>query len=74
MLGAFGFRTINMMAPYFINHRGEEDEGDTVCTSMVSTVFEAEALAILEGLQWLLSMNHTRVTIESDSMLAVRAL
>ncbi|XP_074341872.1 uncharacterized protein LOC141679267 [Apium graveolens] len=56
------------------DHTGSFVAAKTVCTSMVSTVFEAEALAILEGLQWLLSMNHTRVTIESDSMLAVRAL
>ena len=48
--------------------------GKTVCKAMVSTVFEAEALVILVGLHWLQVLNYDRVVIESDSLLAVRAL
>lgn len=55
------------------DHTGAFVIGKTVCNSMVSTVFEAEALAILEGLRWLLSMNFDKVIIESDSFLSVRS-
>lgn len=34
--------------------------GRTVCRSMVNSVFEAEACAVLEGLQWLCSMGHDK--------------
>lgn len=46
----------------------------TVCKPMVSTVLEAEALAILEGLYWLQVLDHDKAVVESDSLLAVRAL
>lgn len=48
--------------------------GKMVCKAVVTTVFEAEALVILEGLHWLLVMNHDRVIIELDSLLSVRSL
>ncbi|XP_074346617.1 uncharacterized protein LOC141685409 [Apium graveolens] len=45
-----------------------------ICRAMVSSVVEAEAQTILEGLQWLLTMNYDRVNIESDSLKSVRAI
>lgn len=56
------------------DHTGAFVSGKAVCADMVSSVVEAEALAILEGLQWLSSMNQDRAVIESDSFLAVKAL
>lgn len=56
------------------DHAGTLVLGKTVCKTMVSSVFEAEALAVLEGLQWLLTLQHDIVVIESDSLLTVRAL
>lgn len=56
------------------DHTGASVIGKIVCNSMVSNVFEAEALAIFEGLQWLLSMNFDKVIIESDSFLSIRSL
>lgn len=46
----------------------------TICKAMVATVIEAEASVILEGLKWLLTLNHEMLIIESESLLAVRAL
>ncbi|XP_074327890.1 uncharacterized protein LOC141665806 [Apium graveolens] len=46
----------------------------TLSRSMVTTFVEAESLAILEGLQWLDSINYDNVVIESDSLLAVQAI
>ncbi|KAL8133035.1 hypothetical protein AgCh_008480 [Apium graveolens] len=48
--------------------------GKTICKRMVSSVFEAEALTIFEGLQWLIYMSLDKVVIESDSFLSIKAL
>ncbi|KAK1391978.1 hypothetical protein POM88_011034 [Heracleum sosnowskyi] len=40
------------------DHVGALVLGKTVCKAMVSSVFEAEALAVLEGLQWLLTLTY----------------
>ncbi|XP_074377272.1 uncharacterized protein LOC141718788 [Apium graveolens] len=56
------------------DHTGAFVTGKTICRAMVSSVVEAEAQAILEGLQWLLTMNYDRVDIESDSLSSVRAI
>lgn len=40
----------------------------------MSTVVEAEARAILEGLYWVTSMRYEVVAIESDSLVNVRVL
>lgn len=41
---------------------------------MVSSAFEAKAMAIYEGLYWLSTLPHQFVEVESDAMLAVQAL
>lgn len=41
---------------------------------MVSSVFEAEVVAIREGLQWVSGWPYHKIEIESDSLLAVHAL
>ena len=56
------------------DHSGTLVAGKTICKLMVSSVFEAEATAILEGLQWLINMTVDKVIIESDSFLSVKAL
>lgn len=56
------------------DHSGTLILGKTICRSMVHSVFEAEALAILEGLQWLVTLSFDKVVIESDSYLSVKAL
>lgn len=48
--------------------------GKTVCKSMVGSVLEAEAYAVLEGLRWLLTLAYNNVIIESDSLNTVRAI
>ena len=56
------------------DHSGAFVSGKTISKGMVTSVFEAEALAVLEGLNWLLTGNHDSVIIESDSLLIVQAL
>lgn len=56
------------------DHLGQFVIGKVVCMKMVSSVFEAEACAIQEGLQWLLSLPHRDVEVKSDSLLSVQAL
>ncbi|KAL8134789.1 hypothetical protein AgCh_009705 [Apium graveolens] len=56
------------------DHSGAFICGKVVNKFMVASVFEAEALAVLEGLNWLLTRNHVNVIIESDSLLTVQAL
>ena len=56
------------------DHSGAFVSGKTMSKGMVTSVFEAEALAVLEGLNWLLTGNHDSVIIESDSLLIVQAL
>lgn len=48
--------------------------GKVVCLSQVVNVLEAEVTAILEGLNWLVSLGCRRVIIESDSMLSVQVI
>ncbi|XP_074374833.1 uncharacterized protein LOC141715263 [Apium graveolens] len=55
-------------------HAGDFMASKTSCQAMVSTVVEAEARAILEGLYWVSSMPYEVVAIESDSLVNVRAL
>lgn len=56
------------------DHRGHFVAGKTMCIRMVSTVLEAEALALQEGIVWLFSMTHQKVCIESDSLLCVQTI
>lgn len=42
--------------------------------AMVNSVFEAEVAAIREGLLWLVDLPYQHITVESDSLLAVRAI
>ena len=56
------------------DHRGDFVGGKVRSLPMVSSVFEAEITAIKEGLRWLSTLPYQHVTIESDSMLAVKAL
>ena len=56
------------------DHTGALVGGYTISKSMVNKVFEAESLAVLEGLTWLASMNHDKVIIEFDSLFTVPAL
>ena len=41
---------------------------------MVNSAFEAEVVAINEGLHWVASLPYQKVEIESDSLLSVQAL
>ncbi|KAL8093748.1 hypothetical protein AgCh_035579 [Apium graveolens] len=56
------------------DHSGTLVLGKTICKPMVSSIFEAEALAIFEGLRWLISMSLDKMVIESDSFLLLKAL
>lgn len=56
------------------DHTGTLVHGKTSNKPMVTSVFEAEAVAVLEGLKWLLDLNQDNVVIESDSPLTVKAL
>ncbi|XP_074351705.1 uncharacterized protein LOC141690845 [Apium graveolens] len=69
-LGAISFT----MGLVIRDHAGVFVAGKMVCIAMITTTFEVEALAILESLHWLLTLNHDRVIIESDSLLSIRAL
>ncbi|XP_074373526.1 uncharacterized protein LOC141713854 [Apium graveolens] len=56
------------------DHTGVFVACKTVRQPPLGTVIEAEALTILEGLQWILTLPHGGVYIESDSLTNVRAL
>lgn len=45
------------------DHNGSLVSGKTMCKAMTMSVFEAEALAVFEGLKWLLTMPYDRVVI-----------
>ena len=55
------------------NHEGSFVAGKTLCQTMVPSVLEAEARAIMEGLHWLCSLSHDMVVLEWDSLINVRA-
>ena len=56
------------------DHRGRFIIGKFKRLKMVSSVLEAEAAAISEGIQWLLSLLYHNVQIESDSLMSVQAI
>ncbi|KAK1384784.1 hypothetical protein POM88_022519 [Heracleum sosnowskyi] len=56
------------------DHLGSFIVGMVKKARMVSSVFEAEATAISEGLQWLSALPYQHVELESDSLLSVQAL
>ena len=56
------------------DHAGGFVMGQVRKMLMVSSVFEAEVVAIREGLQWASGLPYHKIEIESDSLLAVHAL
>ena len=56
------------------DHLGEFVARKASCYPGVGSVLEAEVHAIFEGLQWLISMSHNNVIIESDSLLSIQAI
>ena len=56
------------------DHKGAFVGGKTQRMQAAMSVFEAEVLAIREGLRWMVSLPHQLVVLETDSLLAVRAL
>ncbi|XP_074363344.1 uncharacterized protein LOC141704397 [Apium graveolens] len=62
------------MGLVFRDHAGVFVACKTIRQPPIGTVAEAEALAILEGLHWLLTLPHYRVFTESDSLTNVRTL
>ncbi|XP_074326830.1 uncharacterized protein LOC141664772 [Apium graveolens] len=56
------------------DHTGGFLEGKTMKFSRMATVMEAEASAIEEALEWIVSKGVTEVLVESDSQLAVQAI
>ncbi|KAL8133792.1 hypothetical protein AgCh_009018 [Apium graveolens] len=56
------------------DHDGAFVAAKSLSYPMVSTVLEAEAVAIHAGLSWLSSLHYTSIFIESDSLVNVRAL
>lgn len=56
------------------DHQGEFVGGKVKCTMKVSSVLEAEVLAIKDGLQCLLSLPYANVEVETDSLMAVQAI
>ncbi|XP_074362740.1 uncharacterized protein LOC141703020 [Apium graveolens] len=56
------------------NHLGSFVEGRTVVLSQAADALEAEVLGIREALSWVKSMDGRKVTVESDSLVAVNAI
>ncbi|XP_074341830.1 uncharacterized protein LOC141679223 [Apium graveolens] len=56
------------------DHQGKFIVGKVQRLVMVSSVLEAEVIAIREGLHWLASLPYQNVEVESDSLLAVQAI
>lgn len=49
-------------------------EGKVTRLSEPASVFEAEAIGVQEALSWIMTRQHPRVVIETDSYLTVQAL
>lgn len=56
------------------DHLGSFVAGKVLCFKIVSSVLEAETMAVHEGLKWLCSMPHQLVEVESDALLVVQAI
>ena len=58
------------------NHRGSFVAGKSISLPMADSVFEAETIGISEALSWIKvhQVHGTEVVLESDSLLAVKAI
>ncbi|KAL8092125.1 hypothetical protein AgCh_034424 [Apium graveolens] len=83
MFGCFKFNVdVSFNANYswfsvgfiFRDHLGAFLQGNVARYPIVTSVFEAEAMTIAEGLRWLFSLPYKDVTIESDLLLCVQAI